>query len=368
MKRFLVLLLLVAGGLAWASFSVPSNAAVVNGQSISSDQLNSDLTAIAKSADYPCYLKAQEAVASQGQDQLPPVQGAGLQSADGPHTTTSSAFAAWYLGTQVGDQVVLQLAAQHHVHVTAAELGAAQTALRSQISDILSEVSGSSFQCTATSGKQVLDEMPASFVQRSVQFEATLGVLEQKLSGIGSSTADLQKLFDANRSAFATTCFTIATYTTQDAAEAAKALLYEGASFASIAAKTTNGGPAGCDVLYSITSQLPASADLQDLPLNTVSDPIAENGDYLLVEITSQSPTPFASARTYVQQAAESIDQSDAQSAIGTQERLAHVSVNPRYGAWTPVSAQVIVPSSPPQTDVLNSGVNAPPADTSASG
>ena len=49
MKRFLVLLVVLAGGLAWAAFSVPSNAATVNGSAISQQDLNSDVSAIAGS-------------------------------------------------------------------------------------------------------------------------------------------------------------------------------------------------------------------------------------------------------------------------------------------------------------------------------
>jgi hypothetical protein len=51
MKRFLVLLVVLAGGVAWAAFSVPSNAATVNGSAISQQDLNSDVSAKANSAD-----------------------------------------------------------------------------------------------------------------------------------------------------------------------------------------------------------------------------------------------------------------------------------------------------------------------------
>lgn len=360
MKRFLVLLVVVAGGLAAASFSVPTNAAVVNGQAISQNQLNADVTAIANSADYPCYFKAEVAVASQGQTVLPPVGGAGQQSAAGPHTTTPTAFVDAYLDTAVGYQIVLQLASQRHLNVTPAELKMGSAQLRGQISTILNQVSASSFKCNATTGDQVLAEMPASFVQHAEQFNATIIALEQNLSGVGPSTSDQRKFFIAHRSAFDNVSFSVATYASLSAAQTAKALLYEGATFASIASKTTGGGPQGTDVLYRITSQLPASADLQGLPLNTSSDPIAVNGEYVLFEITSRSPTPFASVRADVQQAALSVGAAMVQPLLSAAELHAHVALNPRYGVWSATSAVALAPAPPPSTDVRNAGANLP--------
>ena len=55
----------------------PTNAAVVNGTSISQQPLNSDVDAIAASADYQCYLNSQQYLSSNGESALPPVTGAG---------------------------------------------------------------------------------------------------------------------------------------------------------------------------------------------------------------------------------------------------------------------------------------------------
>ena len=110
-KRLIVLLIVLAGGLAAACFAVPSNAATVNGESISQDAFNSDLNAIAGSADYRCFLTAEEAVASGGQTSLPSIEGSG-QSGDGTsNPTVSTSFAAYYLDNEIGHQLVLQLAA-----------------------------------------------------------------------------------------------------------------------------------------------------------------------------------------------------------------------------------------------------------------
>ena len=66
MKRLLVLLVLLVGGLVAAALSVPTNAAVVNGTAISQQQLNSDVSAIAGSPYYQCYLNSEDYLASNG--------------------------------------------------------------------------------------------------------------------------------------------------------------------------------------------------------------------------------------------------------------------------------------------------------------
>jgi len=66
------LLIVLAGGLAWAAFSVPSNAATVNGATISQHDLNSDVNAIAGSEYYQCYLNSEAYLSSNGSQQLPP--------------------------------------------------------------------------------------------------------------------------------------------------------------------------------------------------------------------------------------------------------------------------------------------------------
>ena len=356
MKRFLVFLVLVAGGLAAAALVVPTNAAVVNGQSISQDQLNSDLTAIANSKCYQGYLTS----VAQGQGGLPPIDGAGQSSGEAPHTTSTSAFAASYLDLAIQNQIVLQVAAQHHVSVTSQEINSASTGLKNQISEALSS-SGGTPGCSATTGDQVLATMPSSFVQSTERFGAVLATFERQLSGVGSSDNDLKTFFDEHRSVFDNVCFTAAFYTSGNDAEAAKAAIYEGATFSSLAAKTNGGGPQGCIILYGLVAAVSSTTDLQNLPLNTVSVPIAiSNGQYVLLEFTSRTPSSFTTAKASVQQAALSIGQGRARTLIGSAIVHAHVTVDPRYGAWNPTSAQLQLFAPPTANDVLNPSANSP--------
>jgi hypothetical protein len=366
-KRLIVLLIVLAGGLAAAAFAVPSNAASVNGVAISQQQLNTDLTAVGNSVDYQCFLNAEEAVGTNGETGLPPVDGVGQPTGTGTHPTVTAGFAGNYLDTDIGHQLILQLTAQRHLRVTAADLSTARSGLIAQITGILSEVTGSSFACqTGLTGQAVLATLPSSFVQRTVAFDAAVTLYEKSLVGVGPSVADLEQYFNAHAAEFDTACFTVAEYTSQTAAEAAAAQVTAGTPFATVAAQATGGGPQGCDILYGIAADLPAGSDLETLALNTVSSPIAEDGDYLLVEITSKTPTPFTKARTEVNSAAENAGATLARTAIDAAEKRASVNVDPRYGSWDPTEAQILPPVSPAAVDVLNATVNSPATTTAA--
>jgi hypothetical protein len=362
-KRLLILLVVLAGGLAAASFTVPSDAATVNGVSISQNELNSEISDIANAPGglYACFLNAEQIVASQGQSGLPPIAGAGSTTGSGTRTTATTAFVSNYLDTDIGHQLVLQIAAAHHVQVTSSDLATARTGLEGQITTVMQQVSGSPYTCGtgAVSGSKVLSSLPSSFVSDMVHFDATISVLSEYLSGVGSSTAKLEQYFRAHRSLFDTTCFTVAQYSSAADASAALAKVNAGTPFATVAAQVPGGGPQGCDVLYGIASQLP-SAGLQALPINAVSSPINAGSSYLLIEITSRTPTPFQTAEPEVQSAVRSAGAAKTQAAIAAAERHATVVVDPRYGQWKPTSAQILAPISPRVVDVLNSPVDSP--------
>jgi hypothetical protein len=364
-KRLIVLLIVLAGGLAAAAFVVPSNAASVNGVSISQQELNSDLSAIAGSAGYRCFLNGEEAVASGGETALPSIDGSG-QAGDGTsHPSVSTGFAAYYLDTAIGHQLVLELAAARHLSVTPQELAEARTELSGQITAVLADVTGSQYACaTGTTAKGVLATMPRSFVDKTVTFDATVNVLEEHTAGVGSSAADIEHYYDNHAAEFDTACFTVSEYSSQADAAAAAATVAAGTPFSTVAAQAEGGGPQGCDILYGVASSLPAGSDLQSLALNTVSSPIAENGSYLLVEITKRTPTSFAKARTEVESAVEAAGATKAGTLIDAAEKAAHISVDRRYGVWS--ATRVLPPPSPAATDLLNRSVDGTSTGTTA--
>jgi hypothetical protein len=369
MKRFLVLLVILAGALAWAVIVVPTNAAVVNGTGISQSSLNHDVTAIAKSAQYQCYLNAQEYLESNEEGLLPPAGGVGYGTQQGLIPTATTAFAATYLDTVIGHQLVSDLAADRHITVSSADLASARTSLVAEITEIMSEVSQTSqaentrLSCGSSQpleGQDILDSMPSSFVNQQVQFLATINALEEDLSGVGHSGADLESYFNAHLPTFTKACITVAQYSTKAEAEAGIAQVKAGTPFSTVAAATSGGGPQQCIVLYNVIASLPASADLAKLPLNTLTPPISYQDAYLVLEITSREKTTYADAAPEVERAVQVLGSAKSQKAIQAAERRASVQVDARYGTWHANVAQVIVPLTPPVKEVINPSANSP--------
>jgi PPIC-type PPIASE domain len=367
-KRFLVLLIVLAGGLAAAAFAVPTNAATVNGTSISQERLNSDLDAIGNSTSYQCYLNAQELVGTQGQTGLPAFYGVGSES--GSHPTVTATYASNYLDTLIGHQLVFDLADQKSLQITSQDLTAAHAELVAQMTEILQEVASSQYQCTvdgqSATAATVLATMPTSFVNQNVQFDATVTALEENEAGI-STAADLERYFNAHASEFDTACFTVAEYSSQADAEAA-AMVAAGTPFAQVAAQAGGGPQQPCSILYGLASSLPAGSNLQSLPVNQVSSPIAlSSTEYALLQITSRTPTSFPKAKSEVQAAVQAAGATKARAAVNAAEKNASIAVDQRYGEWVSSRALIVPPPSPPPGGLLNSAANSPATTTTPS-
>ena len=368
MKRLIVLLIVLAGGVAAAALLVPSNAATVNGSSVSQAHLSSDVSAIAGSPYYQCYLNSEAYLSSGGSQQLPSVVGAGMGQYAGDHPTATASFTSYYLSEEVNQQLVTEVANQRDVTVTPADLTAARAALTSQISTVMSEILqtqqgqdvqyGCSLTGQAITGTQVLSTLPTSFVDTQVQFVATVTVLEEDLSGVGSSDADLQNYFTAHQSQFDTVCLTAAGFTSEAAAQTAAAQVAFGTPFATVAANA-NGGAQGCRLLPEFEAQLPSDAGLGKLATGAVSAPLSlSSSEYALVQITKRSPSSFSAAKAAVRSAVEAKGSTAVQKALIADERRTAVTVNPQYGVWSSVNVTVHPPLTPNPSWVLNVAAN----------
>jgi parvulin-like peptidyl-prolyl isomerase len=378
-KRFVVLLVLLAGGLVAAALVIPTNAAVVNGASISQQQLNAGVHAVAGSPDYQCFINSETYINSQGSAAAPPVAGAGTGQNPGDLPTATTDFTAEYLNQQINQETVEQLAAKRGVTVSQAQLDNARTVFEGEITQVMAEVAQTAegenpaFSCGATgkplTGSEVLATLPSSFVDQQVQYVATQIALAVDFSGYGSSAAELLRYYQAHLPVFDTACFTVAVYSSQSDATAAKASVASGTPFATVAAATQSegGGPQGCAVTYEVDRDLPANANLEKLALNTVSDPIAFNNSYILVEVTKRTPTAFSSVKPLVNDAVQQAGATKAQAAVAAVERRSDISVNPQYGVWVSVPGQILIPLAPATSDVPNAKANEPATATSPS-
>ena len=69
-------------------------------------------------------------------------------------------------------------------------------------------------------------------------------------------------------------------------------------------------------MLSDIVAELPSGPKLGSLPTGTVSAPIDDNGTWLLLQITSRTPTPFAKAKASVSEAVQAVGAKATQAAL----------------------------------------------------
>ena len=369
MKWLLVLLVLLGGGVAAAALSVPTNAAVVDGTAISQDALNADIHAISGSADYQCYLTSEDYLSTNGAQVLAPVTGAGKGQNVGDNPTANSSFVATYLDTIIGHTLVSRLAADRHVTVTQAQLAAARVSLINQIDGVMQQVSQTAqgqnprFSCGALTapltGQAVLASVPAWFVDEQVRFVATASALQEDLAGVGSSEADLQGYYQNHRARFDTVCFNAAEFTSESSAMDAEATIDFGTPFQQVASGASQSGTIPCTELVAVAGELGTDiSTLQGVAIGKASAPISVNGNFIVLQLSKRSTTPFVTAKPIVAEAVQQIGAQATQAAISLAERRASVTVNPQYGHWVAGTASVFTPFTPEASDVLNMSAN----------
>jgi hypothetical protein len=95
--------------------------------------------------------------------------------------------------------------------------------------------------------------------------------------------------------------------------------------------------------------------------------PINVNGNYVVLELSKRTPTPYATAKPIVSQAVQEVGARATSTAINAAERRASVTIDPRYGKWHSELALVYPPTIPPTSDVLNLSANEATVPTSTS-
>ena len=276
--------------------------------------------------------------------------GVGTGQNAGDHPTATSAFVSQSLQQEIDLQTVDQLAARSQVTVTQSQLDAARQVYETEITQVMAEVAQTAqgqnpaFSCSVTgkplTGGEILSTLPTSYVDRQVQYIASVTALREHFSGYGSTEAGLLRYYQSHLSAFDTGCFTVAVYASQSDATAAKASVASGTPFSTGGLGDPGRWSAGLPrARRRWPPQLPSSAHLQTLPLNTVSDPIDDNGMYLLVEMTERTHTDFSAVKSLVSQAVQQAGATKTQTALAAVQRHSDISVNPQYGVWVPVPA-----------------------------
>jgi parvulin-like peptidyl-prolyl isomerase len=353
----LALVAVVGGVVAAGAFSLPATAVSVDGTTISRSALDAQLDTIAKDPVFACYLDASVAVRSGNLAALPSVSG----SAAG---TFDTHFVDFWLSQQVDNLLVERLADDEHLSIDGTALSAGRADLASSIDTVLGEAaveSGSQGGVCAPSGASVVATLPASMADGLVRAQAAGDLVLAHAAGLGLSRDDLERYFGAHPSRFETICLSAIQVASQSTAVTVRAAVEAGEAFAT-AAKTEstdtssapNGGVLGCftanEGAYSTVAQ-----DTSGLGVGQISQPIANNGSYLLLMPTSYLPAVFDAVVPAVRQAVLEAGSAKAAQQLSALTKRATVSVDPRYGGWSAKGGVGIEPPATPRpADLLD--------------
>jgi hypothetical protein len=362
MKRLVVLLVAVAAAVALAGVYLPSEAATVGGTSISRQSLDSDLSAIAGSPDYTCFLSEERQLAS---GRALPFLGAGTPSARGG--VYDAAFVDDWLGSMITDQVTADVLAAHGLRVTSADRSVARGALVRRMDGVLDQYARDAESPSAGCGgnaQTVLSSLPAWFVAEQTRAAADQDVLDAHAAGAGLSGAAISAYFSGHRRAFDRDCLDVVVVKSTRAATKVETALAQGVSFATEAqtasitqTSAVNGGSVGCGLLDGTFLAGPVGK----LAVGGITSPISADGAYWVVRLASRSTVQLGSVRATVVTSVIQAGQARAGEQLTAALRSSTVGVDPRYGIASRDHLTLVAAAPTPPSDAeLSTSANLP--------
>lgn len=347
MKRapfFSLLFALVLGlFLSGCGDTVRPAAAKVNGITISQDDLDAELEAIASNDTY-----------------VGTVEQSGFEVRGQGDGTLSNAFVGRVLTRQIFLALVHAEFVRNKLSVDQADLDAAK--------DLVAQSVGS---------EEVFAQFPEDYQQTLLRRNAEVAKLQQVLSGETEVTEEaVRKFYDENPAEFpiqtcvshilfsvtgaggqidpAATAAQIGPLT--EAALAARSEIVAGADFAAIAAARSadaqnkdQGGDLECDGPGRFVPEFETAVDA--LPINEISAPVTTQFGVHLIKVTDRRPQSFEDAAPEIEKRLQGEGDNEFNDFLELAVRDAKISVNPRYGRFDKTGqAPGVVPPGAPTT------------------
>ncbi len=362
MKRLVVLLVAIAAAVALAGAFLPSDAATVGQTSISRQALDSDLSAIASSSDYTCFLNEEHDLTT---GKSLPFLGAGTASAKGG--VYDATFVDDWLGSMITDQVTARLVARQGMRVTSSDLAVAKTTLAGRITDVLEVYARDNELSTegcGGSGQAVLSSLPKSFAAEQTLAEADEDLLDARAARSGLSAGAVSSYFTSHRVAFDKDCLDVIVDQSAATADKVEAALAKGVSFAQeakVASLTqesaADGGSVGCGYVEGTF----LGTAVGKLAVGQVTSPISGDGYYWVAKLTSRTEVSLSAVRSTVVTAILHAGEDAADAELTAALKSSKIGVDPRYGTSSPHSLTLVVPApSPPSGAEISTSANLP--------
>lgn len=323
MRRMLVVLLLCLTATAWFGVNQRSSALVVDGVTVTSAELASELRTVSGTPVVQCYLSE--------------LYQNGFTTGAASASVSASAVAAW-TGGRVEGMAIRGYVRQHYHHApTTAELATATSAFEGELTSLAAQ---HSLRCPGTAA-QAVAVMPAAMRTTLIESQADSMYLISHLKGtIPLTVPALKRYYNQHLSSFHETCISVALVPHAKVAAFQKAVRH-GMKIEASAAKYSvdpsakHGGFYGC--LTPLSSAYAAvSADVAGLPLRTWSKPFNyANGKFgLFVAVRSQGVQPFSSAASTVLSQVRNANAANASKLTSTLLYSAVVHVDPSLAVW----------------------------------
>ena len=356
---------LAAVGAGSAACDLSPPAASVDGSTVSRSQLDSELLSISQSAYAQCALEMQ------GLNLLSGSGGAG-------DFTVPADLASYELSTLVVERLADEKLEGLGHPVTSADLTDARTDLASELTP---GSSGSSPCPGGIYGQQLVQRLPAGFRDNEVQFLAAQEQLAVTLGRVDVSTPALLAYYQAHQSQFQELCLSDIAVTSQAQAQSIRSAIESGSQrFAAEAQQSSidtqtaaDGGEIPCVESSEVVNSVILDA-VTGLSQGQISQPVFENtstsagaaGVWFLLELDGRPAIPFADAESQIRQQLLAAQDSTVSAVFSRMVKAAKVSIDPRYGSWTPQSG--IQPPEPPPADDLLSRTADQPGGSSSGG
>ena len=345
MKRLPLVAALAALAAAGTACDLSPPAATVAGTTVTTSQLDAQLSAIVGSPFAQCTLQLQGVNMS--------LQGAG-------DSTVSSSLASFVLSTLVLERLVESDLSRLGHAVTSADLAAARQDLAAQ----LSSSSAGASPCSV-SGAQLVDRMPAAFRDQQVQFLAEKERLGQTIGKVDLSQASMLAYYQAHPTQFQELCLSDIAVQTQAQAQQIHDAIASGASTFAVEAQQSsidsgtagNGGQLPCITTSQITNPVITNA-IAGLSPGQITSPVFDqsatpggSGVWFVLQLDSSPTIPFATAQSQIRQQLLAPTDSLVSAEFSRLVAKARVTVDPRFGKWS--AAQGVEPPTPPPSSLL---------------
>lgn len=308
-------------------------AATVNGHDISQSEVK-DL-ADAQAA----YLETQRTVAADAGDD------AGVERIDGlldgySGLTIDTASMSEILGSLVEIEILSGIVSDAGEEITEAERTENRTALMAQLKE-----------------QNITDAEP---FEALVVVEIERKLLYEKVQGLASTSpedyeAELQAAYEANLGDLEELCVRLIATTDEAAAQAAYGRITAGEDFSAVATEVSidttsapTGGDIGCVPRNNIASVFgDAATNAQPGDLLAPAD---GEGSWLIVQVDDVNVPTFEEAREGLTQMVPDTSEAAAQKLLMKAFEKADVTIDPRFGTWSPETATVVPPVDPSPT------------------